>query len=64
MNLKGKWSLITGASSGLGWEYALQLAKLGSNTVLIARRGDRLKSLKNEILSHNHNLKVEILELI
>ena len=63
MNLKGKWSLITGASSGLGWEYALQLSHLESNTILIARRGDRLSALKKEILTHNSKLKVEILEI-
>ena len=63
MNLKGKWSLITGASSGLGWEYALQLSHLESNTILIARRGDRLSALKKEILTHNSKLKVEVLEI-
>jgi len=63
VNLKGKWSLITGASSGLGWEYALQLSHLESNTILIARRGDRLSALKKEILTHNSKLKVEVLEI-
>jgi len=45
-----KWSLITGASSGIGRELALKMAKSGHNLVLVARREKLLHRLKQEIL--------------
>ncbi|MEJ2685884.1 MAG: SDR family NAD(P)-dependent oxidoreductase [Gammaproteobacteria bacterium] len=47
--LKGHWALVTGASSGIGREYCLQLAKAGVNTVLVARRKERLDELRAQI---------------
>ena len=52
MNFRGKWTLVTGASSGLGREMARALAKdYGSNLVVVARREDRLSDLKAELES-------------
>ncbi|KKB36215.1 SDR family NAD(P)-dependent oxidoreductase [Bacillus thermotolerans] len=47
--LKGKTVLITGASSGLGVEMARQAAQEGASLILLARRLDRLKKVKEEI---------------
>lgn len=45
----GPWALITGASAGLGAEFAKQLAKEGLNVALVARRADRLEALGKEL---------------
>jgi hypothetical protein len=52
--------LITGASSGIGREIALQVAPRARRIVLAARRKDRLEELKTELLSKNGNLVVSV----
>jgi short-subunit dehydrogenase len=55
--------LITGASSGLGREMAVQFARKGRNLALCARRIDRLEVLKQELLTINPTIKVIIKSL-
>ena len=49
IDLEGRVALVTGASSGLGAQFARTLAKSGACVVLAARRVDRLKDLRAEI---------------
>ena len=46
---KGTWALVTGASDGIGKEYALQLAQKGYNILLVSRTQSKLDSLSTEI---------------
>jgi short-subunit dehydrogenase len=47
----GPWALVAGASEGLGAEFAVQLAGLGLNVVLVARREEKLAALAQELTS-------------
>lgn len=50
-SVTGRVALVTGASSGLGTQFAKALADNGAAVALVARRADRLKALKGEIES-------------
>jgi short-subunit dehydrogenase len=56
---RGKWALITGASAGIGWAFAEQLAAGGTNLVLTARRAERLQKLATD-LSAKHQVQTEV----
>ncbi|WP_165764666.1 SDR family NAD(P)-dependent oxidoreductase [Flavobacterium cyanobacteriorum] len=55
-----KYTLITGASSGIGLEMAKILAAEGNNLILVARSRDKLEQLKSE-LEPGHNIEVKII---
>jgi len=53
-------ALITGASSGIGREFARQLANRARTLILVARRSERLADLRDELLNRNPNLNVHV----
>ena len=56
----GHWALVTGASSGIGREFAVQLAQKGMHVVLVARRKDRLDALAAE-LRQQSGVRIEVI---
>ncbi|MDD3223961.1 MAG: SDR family NAD(P)-dependent oxidoreductase [Clostridium sp.] len=53
-----KYTVITGASSGIGYETAKAFAKRNKNLIIIARSKDNLEKLKAEILHYNPSLDI------
>jgi short-subunit dehydrogenase len=47
-----EYTLITGASSGIGYEMAKQLAAKNHNLILVARSQDKLETLQKELKNH------------
>lgn len=63
LSLEGKRALICGASAGIGRATALQLAEQGAHCILLARRAERLESLKEEIVSNGGTAEVLVGDL-
>lgn len=57
-----RWALITGASSGIGAEFASQLAGRGMHLILAARRKDRMTELATE-LNTRHGTRCHIVTI-
>ena len=51
--VSGQTAVITGASSGIGRELALVLDNMGFETVLVARRQQRLKELSERLRNNS-----------
>ncbi|MES2963954.1 MAG: SDR family oxidoreductase [Bdellovibrionota bacterium] len=58
-----KWALVTGASAGLGAEFAKLFAEQGTSVVIVARRRDRLEALAKQLRSKNSKVQVEVIEM-
>ena len=56
----GKYTVITGASSGIGYETAKAFAERGKNLVITARRKNNLEILKREIWEKHPDLDIVI----
>lgn len=53
-------ALITGASTGLGWDFAVKLSKMGYDIVAVARSEDKLEALGKKIKT---NYEYEVMDL-
>ncbi len=60
MKIDGCNALITGASAGIGREFARQLAGRARSMILIARREEQLVELNHELQQQHENLRVHI----
>jgi short-subunit dehydrogenase len=56
------WAIVTGASAGLGVEFAKLCAQDGNSVILVARRRDRLEALAEE-LQVKYKIKTLVIEL-
>eukprot|EP01120_Amphizonella_sp_Union-15-10_P016439 TRINITY_DN8682_c0_g1_i1.p1 TRINITY_DN8682_c0_g1~~TRINITY_DN8682_c0_g1_i1.p1 ORF type:complete len:320 (-),score=38.62 TRINITY_DN8682_c0_g1_i1:15-974(-) len=59
----GSYAIVTGASDGIGKEFALQLASRGWNIVLISRNQQKLEDVAKEISTVNPKVSTMIIEL-
>lgn len=62
-DLTGQTALITGASSGLGARFARVLAAAGAQVLIVARRADRLQSLRDEIIEQGGAAQAHTLDV-
>lgn len=61
MKLENQTALITGASGGIGEEFAVQLAKRRVNLVLVARREEKLAELRDRLLKLGPELTIDVI---
>lgn len=60
MEFGNSTALITGASGGIGEEFAVQLAARGANLILVARRADRLEALRESFTARHPGIVIDI----
>ena len=58
----GPWALVTGASSGIGVEFAKQLAAKKLNLVLVARRKEQMDEVAQELINQ-YGIEVKVISL-
>ena len=63
MDLSGRVALVTGASSGLGAQFARTLSRAGAAVVLASRRMEKLKELRAEIQAEGGDAHVVSLDV-
>lgn len=57
------WALVTGASDGIGREFALQLSRAGFSIVLASRSADKLAKVASEIKSANASAETKVVSI-
>jgi len=63
LNELGKWSIVTGATAGIGQAMAHELAKRGQNVLIIGRNREKLKEVESEIRRKNSTVEIASLEM-
>jgi short-subunit dehydrogenase len=57
------WAVVTGASSGIGWVFALELARRGHPVLAVARRRERLEALAQQVATHGGHVEPLVADL-
>src|SRR5712692_8067500 len=60
MDYRGRVAIVTGASSGIGKEVAIDMARRGVRTIAVARRGPRLEETLGEMRSHGVDAEIVV----
>ena len=64
MRFAGKVALIAGASEGIGRASAVLLASEGADVVVVARNGERLANLAEEVKAHGHGVLTVVADCV
>ncbi len=63
MSTRQEWAIVTGASSGIGRAFALELARRGYAVLLVARRGDALQRVASEVAKQGGRAETLVADL-